>query len=875
MKKYISILLSAMLLFCVALFHVSAEEPYAIDTAVLPAGSKYQGDKDIAFEKDGDTLHFYIEVGYPEGTTTQKLIATKYGYCTEDAYLNWFYKAGFRSRGKVFLNGSELPEWSPLMDDNAIYFQKKTPTIDPAPDGYFMANGYELVIKPGVEITEDFFAHNQLVFESWAKNATEPSSTITVGNNLEPAKAITPADDYRVVTEINQLNNLVMKVENDSDSSWAGKLTQVTCQYGDNDPVDMTIGTGTLGVGSDNTVRSVGTGNGNVAAVWSSGTTYIGVKQTFFADVPVGETRDYTFTFKADGYEDSVVKQTVRNPKEVLEVAVDKGVKTSFALEDLQKMWEDEGSKEYTYSVYDSIPDVLEQEKHYGPSLKAVLAAAKIDFDSLADDDVIELSTASNSSLGYKARITVKDLKEKRYSFPNGASTNNFKGTTSAQLEGKTEVPYIISLKGGENNLRNIFGQKDPQEEQKYDWVQYLGKITVYKGTATTYDGLTPTIASGSKVKKGDKLDFDFSTTGWQAGTATYAGIYYTVSTDGTEPADPTLSDVFYNYRQYGNPSYKTNPEYFNSYEFTDAEKTIIKVMTYIRGYAEPKVTTLTYTHDHVVAAAVKENEKAATCTDAGSYDEVVYCSECKAEISREAKTVDALGHKAAILPGKDATCTEKGRTEGEVCSRCGETLKEQKEIAALGHDYKDGVCTRCGEKDPNYVEPTPEEPVVKLNGLEKGKDGKWALYDDDVVQKNFTGLAKSSYTKNWYYVKNGYVDWNYTGFGQNVNTKKWYRVKDGRVDWDANSIYKKPETGAWYKCYEGRVTFNQTGVYKNENGWWYCKNSKVDFNFTGIASNKNGTWYIKTGYVDFNKNGKVTYNGKTYNVTNGRARLS
>ena len=252
---------------------------------------------------------------------------------------------------------------------------------------------------------------------------------------------------------------------------------------------------------------------------------------------------------------------------------------------------------------------------------------------------------------------------------------------------------------------------------------------------------------------------------------------------------------------------------------------------------------------------------KEATCTETG-LTEGTKCSVC-GEVIKAQEEVAALGHKEALVPGKDATCTDPGKTDAKVCERCGDTLEEAKEIPALGHDYKDGVCTRCGAEDPDYV---------KLNGLEKGKDGKWALYKDNVVQKDFTGLAKSSYTGNWYYVKNGYIDWNYTGFGQNVDTKKWYRVKDGRVDWDANSIYKKPETGDWYKCYEGRVTFNQTGVYKNENGWWYCKNSKVDFNFTGIASNKNGTWYIKNGCVDFYKNGTVTYNGITYIIKNGKA---
>ena len=47
---------------------------------------------------------------------------------------------------------------------------------------------------------------------------------------------------------------------------------------------------------------------------------------------------------------------------------------------------------------------------------------------------------------------------------------------------------------------------------------------------------------------------------------------------------------------------------------------------------------------DHVTET-VKENEKAATCTEAGSYDNVVKCTVCGAELSRETVAVDALGH--------------------------------------------------------------------------------------------------------------------------------------------------------------------------------------------------------------------------------------
>ena len=46
-----------------------------------------------------------------------------------------------------------------------------------------------------------------------------------------------------------------------------------------------------------------------------------------------------------------------------------------------------------------------------------------------------------------------------------------------------------------------------------------------------------------------------------------------------------------------------------------------------------------------------------------------------------------------AIAP----TCTDTGLTEGEHCSRCGEVLKKQQVVKAFGHNYVNGVCSRCG----------------------------------------------------------------------------------------------------------------------------------------------------------------------------------
>ena len=100
---------------------------------------------------------------------------------------------------------------------------------------------------------------------------------------------------------------------------------------------------------------------------------------------------------------------------------------------------------------------------------------------------------------------------------------------------------------------------------------------------------------------------------------------------------------------------------------------------------------------------------KAATCTEDGyTGDEV--CTVCQ-EIVKKGEVIPATGHDTEIVGAKDATCTQDGYTGDEVCKTCGETVKKGEVVKATGHHYKDGKCTDCGEKDPNYQ---PAQPGVK-----------------------------------------------------------------------------------------------------------------------------------------------------------------
>ncbi len=63
----------------------------------------------------------------------------------------------------------------------------------------------------------------------------------------------------------------------------------------------------------------------------------------------------------------------------------------------------------------------------------------------------------------------------------------------------------------------------------------------------------------------------------------------------------------------------------------------------------------------------------------------------------------DAEADTVVTMP----TCTEPGFTT-YTCAICGESSRYN-EVPALGHDYADGVCIRCGAEDPDYVPPVAD----------------------------------------------------------------------------------------------------------------------------------------------------------------------
>ena len=109
-----------------------------------------------------------------------------------------------------------------------------------------------------------------------------------------------------------------------------------------------------------------------------------------------------------------------------------------------------------------------------------------------------------------------------------------------------------------------------------------------------------------------------------------------------------------------------------------------------------------------IIATVTNEVTTEATCKVDGvrTYTAKV-TFEGKEYTDTKTEVIPATSHDTELVGAKDATCTEDGYTGDEVCKVCQTVVKQGEVIPALGHDYKDGKCSRCGAEEPT----TPVEP--------------------------------------------------------------------------------------------------------------------------------------------------------------------
>ena len=173
----------------------------------------------------------------------------------------------------------------------------------------------------------------------------------------------------------------------------------------------------------------------------------------------------------------------------------------------------------------------------------------------------------------------------------------------------------------------------------------------------------------------------------------------------------------------------------------------------------------------HTAGTAVQENVVDATCTAAGSYDEVVYCEVCGAELSRESKTIPVKSHTLTKTDAVAATCTAAGNIDYWTCSECHKLFSDANgttEIAltdtvipATGHswgsptytwaaDNSTATAERVCANDASHVE-TVNAIVTKTAGT--GADAGKVIYTATATfdGTDYTDVKKvDTYTITW-----------------------------------------------------------------------------------------------------------------------------
>ena len=176
-------------------------------------------------------------------------------------------------------------------------------------------------------------------------------------------------------------------------------------------------------------------------------------------------------------------------------------------------------------------------------------------------------------------------------------------------------------------------------------------------------------------------------TTGVRTYTAkvTFEGKEYTSSKTEVIPATG---------HAYGEPVWKWNDDFTASATFTCGnDASHVKNVT-------AEVTSA------VTTPAACEADGVRTYTAKVTFEDKEY-TDTKTEV------IPATSHDTELVGAKDVTCTEDGYTGDEVCKVCGVTVKQGEVLPALGHDYKDGKCSRCGAEEPT----TPVEPGKPATG--------------------------------------------------------------------------------------------------------------------------------------------------------------
>lgn len=231
-----------------------------------------------------------------------------------------------------------------------------------------------------------------------------------------------------------------------------------------------------------------------------------------------------------------------------------------------------------------------------------------------------------------------------------------------------------------------------------------------------------------------------------------------------------------------------------------------------------------------------------------------------------------------AVAETAPATCTEKGASV-YVCS-CGETYPAG-ETAALGHDFADGVCTRCGATDPNWEPPVPVDPCADYTDVDRGSWYHSAA--DFVIERGIMGSTKTgaltfepstactrSMIVSILYRLSGSPEVTYEAKFPDVPADKWYT--DAVIWAYQNGIVKGYDTGLFGT--NDKITREQMAVILMTYAQYCDKDTDQTADLSVFPDGSKATWsktYVEWAVGAGMISGK-TNNGKTLLDPQGNA---
>ena len=259
--------------------------------------------------------------------------------------------------------------------------------------------------------------------------------------------------------------------------------------------------------------------------------------------------------------------------------------------------------------------------------------------------------------------------------------------------------------------------------------------------------------------------------------------------------------------------------------------------------------------HEHSFGAW--KQIKAPTCTAKGTESRTCSCGET------ETREIAATGHHYTDTVTAP-TCTAKGYTT-HTCA-CGNSYADNY-TNALGHSYKNGICTRCNAKSPSYV----AAPVIKITTSAGKPKISWSKVDGATKYYVYRSTDGKKYSLLVTTAKTSVTNTKAT-----IGTTYYYKVKAAKVvnDKTVKSVYSNVKS---IKCTPAapvvsisrsngkpKLTWKAvTGaskyyIYRSTDGKTYKQyttTTKTTYTNTGAASGKKYYYKVKAVAVVNKKN--------------------